>query len=309
MRTPSNLLVQHFGMSAPPFPLTPQTDAFFEGGDRRMTLDALFYAIMNGEGIITVTGEVGCGKTMLSRMLLERAQPGLEVIFLGHPRLKTDELPGVLAVELGVEIRFKRRSQILALLFGKLMELHSQGKRVVLLVDEAHVMSAESLEEIRLITNLDTSRHKLLQVVLFGQQELDLTLSAAALRPLRDRITERLVLAPLSPQEVRDYIAHRLRHVHCNPDLFEHGALKHIARRSSGLMRRVNVLCDRALMAAYVSNSTTVTLAHARLASRDAPFSALTPSIFSLGMLSHLRLRLACNSAPRNARFTPLGLR
>ncbi len=280
MKPVTNMLINHFGFRAAPFPLTPQVGAFFEGGERRATLDALCYAIMNGEGIITVTGEVGCGKTMLSRMLIEHAHPGLEIIFLAHPRLRIDELPGVLASELGIDTRFKRRSQVLTDLFVRLMELHSQGKRVALIVDEAHVMSAEALEEIRLITNLDTSQHKLLQVVLFGQQELDVTLASDAMRPLRERITERFVLAPLSALEVRHYIAHRLRHVQCRADLIDERAALHIARRSGGLMRRVNILCDRSLMAAYVAGATRVTLEHARMASRDVPFQTLAPTLF-----------------------------
>ncbi len=279
MKPVTNLLIKHFGFRAAPFPLTPQVGAFFEGGERRATLDALCYAIMNGEGIVTVTGEVGCGKTMLSRMLIEHAHPGLEIIFLAHPRLRIDELPGVLASELGLDTRFKRRSQVLTELFARLMELHAQGKRVALIVDEAHVMSTDALEEIRLITNLDTSQHKLLQVVLFGQQELDVTLSTNAMRPLRERITERFVLEPLSADEVRSYIAHRLRNVHCRPDLIDERAALHIARRSAGLMRRVNILCERSLMAAYVGGATRVSIEHARMASRDVPFQTLSPSL------------------------------
>ncbi len=281
MKPVTNLLIKHFGFSDAPFPLTPQVGAFFEGGERRAILDALNYSIMNGEGIITVTGEVGCGKTMLSRMLIEQAHPGLEIIFLGHPRLRTDELPGVLACELGLDIRFKRRSQVLADLFARLMEIHSKGKRVALIVDEAHLMSAEALEEIRLITNLDTSRHKLLQVVLFGQQELDVTLASSRMRPLRERITERFVLAPLSQSEVKNYIAHRLRNVNCRTDLIEERAAAHIARCSGGLMRRVNILCEHSLMAAYICGANQVTLQHARMASRDVPFRTLSPSIFA----------------------------
>lgn len=281
MKPVTNLLIKHFGFTAAPFPLTPQVGAFFEGGERRATLDALYYAIMNGEGIITVTGEVGCGKTMLSRMLIEHGHPGLEIIFLGHPRLRTDELPGVLACELGLDIRFKRRSQVLTDLYGRLMEIHASGKRVALIVDEAHLMSADALEEIRLITNLDTSQHKLLQVVLFGQQELDTTLATHAMRPLRERITERFVLKPLSQDDVKNYIAHRLRHVKCRSDLIDERAAIHIARRSDGLMRRVNILSERSLMAAYIVGANAVTIKHARMASRDVPFRTLSPSIFA----------------------------
>lgn len=280
MKITNNLLVQHFGFTEAPFPLTTNVRAFFEGGNRLAVLEALRYSILNGEGIITVTGEVGSGKTMLSRMLAESEDPTFEFIYLGHPRLRTDELAAVLATELGVEIRFKRRSQIMTDLYQRLLELHEQGKRVVLIVDEAHVMPAEALEEVRLITNLDTSRHKLLQVVLFGQQELNQILATNVMRPLRERITERFELKPLTPRDVGLYIAHRLRKAGSIPEVIDARAAAYIARRSKGLPRRVNILCEKSLLAAYTLGSTHVTLEHAQMAGREVPFQSLKPTFF-----------------------------
>lgn len=280
MKITNNLLIQHFGFTEAPFPLTTNVRAFFEGGNRRAVLDALLYAIINGEGIITVTGEVGSGKTMLSRMLAESDDPQLEFIYLCHPRLKTDELAAVLATELQVETRFKRRSQIMADLYKRLISLHEQGKRVVLIVDEAHVMPPEVLEEVRLITNLDTSQHKLLQVVLFGQQELNQILATNAMRPLRERITERFELRPLTPTDVGLYIAHRLRKAGSTPDVIDARAAAYIARRSRGLPRRVNILCEKSLLAAFASGERRVSHEHACMAGRDVPFRSLKPSFF-----------------------------
>lgn len=294
---PSNMLLSHFNLSEPAFPLTPHTEFFFEGGQRGEMLDALLYAILYSEGIITVTGEVGAGKTTLSRMLVERAPPQLEVIYLANPSIKKDELPAVLAQELAIETRFKRRSQIQRDLHHHLIDLHSQGKRVVLIVDEAHAMSPEALEEIRLITNLDTNRHKLLQVILFGQQELNTTLASLAMRPLRERITERFTVHPLNTQEVASYLSFRVTRAGGDGNLFGADSSALIAKHSLGLMRRVNILAEKAMLSAYCEGTQTIQIRHVHQACKEARFKSLKGSVIT-NLISTIWRRLL---APRLA--------
>ncbi|MBS1143650.1 MAG: ATPase [Proteobacteria bacterium] len=274
-----SLYLQHFGLREPPFRITPHTDFFFVGANRGATLDALIYAITQDEGIVKVTGEVGSGKTMLCRMLLERLPDNVETLYLANPSLSRQEILGAIADELGVPTDGKATHSLTRALQDSLIERYAQGKRVVLLIDEAHAMPAESLEEIRLLSNLESKATKLLQIALFGQPEIDERLAATDMRQLRERITQHFNLAPLKQVDVAAYIEFRLRAAgYKGPNPFTADAVAMIAKTSEGLSRRINILADKALLAAYSSGSHEVGVNEIRIAVQDARFSPLKPT-------------------------------
>jgi MSHA biogenesis protein MshM len=266
----------YFNLRETPFSLTPNTHFFFGGAERGETLEALRYASLHTEGVITMTGEVGTGKTMLSRMLVEQRPPNVEIVCISNPALSRDEIVQLIAVELKVRnLAGLRPVDILTKLEARLIYLHTKGKRVLVLIDEAHVMSPNALEEIRLLSNLETNRHKLLRIMLVGQDELNRTLATLEMRPLRERVTERFPLGLLSASEVADYLSFRLRKAGASPELFSAKATIAIANASKGINRRVNILAEKALMAAYVAESRTVEIEHAKAAISEAQFSGL----------------------------------
>jgi len=265
--------LEHFGLTEAPFRITPHTDFFFEGANRGATLEALLYAITHDEGIVKVTGEVGSGKTMLCRVLIERLPANVATIYLANPSLSRDEFLFTVADELFVNLATNRISAVLRALQEHLIELYGQGRQVVMLIDEAHAMPRETLEEIRLLSNLESNRHKLLQIVLFGQPELNDNLNRQEMRQLKERITHNFGLEPLVRADVAAYINFRMRAAgYKGPDPFSPAAVKLIARASLGLTRRINILCDKALLAAFAENAHQITLAHIKAAVRDAEF-------------------------------------
>jgi type II secretory pathway predicted ATPase ExeA len=271
-----SLYLEHFGLREPPFRITPHTDFFFTGANRGPTLDALIYAITQDEGIVKVTGEVGSGKTMLCRMLLERLPEDVESLYLANPSLSREEILGAIADELGIPADGKTTHSMIRALQDALVERYAAGKRVVVLIDEAHAMPAESLEEIRLLSNLESKATKLLQIALFAQPELDERLAANDMRQLRERITQHFNLAPLKAGEIASYIEFRLRAAgYHGPNPFTTRAVDAIGRISEGLSRRINILADKALLAAYSQGSHQVDAAEVRTAAIDARFTPL----------------------------------
>lgn len=267
------MYLEHFGLDEAPFRITPHTDFFFEGANRGATLEALLYAITHDEGIVKVSGEVGSGKTMLCRVLMERLPQNVETIFLANPSLSRDEILFTLADELQVNLATNRVSAVMRALQEHLIGLYAQGRQVVVLIDEAHAMPAETLEEIRLLSNLESNRHKLLQIVLFGQPELNDVLNRTEMRQLKERITHNFSLEPLVRSDVAQYISFRMRAAgYKGPDVFSPAALKRIATASLGLTRRINILCDKALLAAFAGNTHLITVSHVKAAIRDAEF-------------------------------------
>jgi MSHA biogenesis protein MshM len=270
------LYLEHFGLAEPPFRITPHTDFFFEGADRGATLEALIYAILHDEGIVKLSGEVGSGKTMLCRVLMERLPPHVETIYLATPSLARDEILHAIADDLELRLTHERTTVALRELQEHLIRLYGAGRRVVVLIDEAHVMPEETLEQVRLLSNLESNRHKLMQLVLFGQPELDATLAKPSLRQLRDRITHAFRMRPLSEPEVAKYVSFRMRAAgYRGPDVFAPGALARVARASGGLTRRINILADKSLLAAFTQNVHAVTERHVRAAIADSEFARL----------------------------------
>jgi type II secretory pathway predicted ATPase ExeA/septal ring-binding cell division protein DamX len=268
------MYLSHFGLNEPPFRITPHTEFFFSGANRGATLEALLYAITHDEGIVKVTGEVGSGKTMLCRVLVERLPKSVETIYLANPSLSRDEILHVIAADLQVDSRGERVTILLRSLQEKLIKLYAAGRRVVVLIDEAHAMPLETLEEIRLLSNLESNRHKLLQIVLFGQPELDAHLGLPNMRQLKERITHSFRLEPLIRSDIDSYVDFRMRAAgYRGPPLFVPQAMKRIARTSEGLTRRINILADKSLLAAFADGEHQVTAKHARAAVRDSEFA------------------------------------
>ena len=254
------MYLEHFGLTEAPFKITPHTEFFFSGANRGETLEALLYSITSGEGIVKVTGEVGSGKTMLCRVLMERLPKTVETIYLAVPSLSRDEMLATIAGDLHLETQGLSTTKLIRALQEKLIEVHAEGRQVVALIDEAHAMPLETLEEIRLLSNLETSHFKLMQIVLFGQPELDEHLSLQNMRQLRERITHSFNLKPLPPRDIKDYVDFRLRAAgYKGPELFTPESLKLIAEASEGLTRRINIYCDKTLLAAFAVGTHTVT--------------------------------------------------
>jgi len=268
----------HFGLNQAPFKITPNTEFFFAGGNRGPVLEALVYAVTHGEGIVKVTGEVGSGKTMLCRVLMERLPENVETIYLAVPSLSRDEMLAEIAGDLGIDTAGANTTKLLRALQEKLIAVHAAGRQVVALIDEAHAMPTGTLEEIRLLSNLETDKEKLLQIVLFGQPELDTHLAAPNMRQLKERITHAFVLAPLPPREIGEYIKFRLRAAgYHGPDLFGAESLRIIAEASEGLTRRINIYADKTLLAAFASGTHTVSADHARAAVSDTQIVVAAP--------------------------------
>jgi MSHA biogenesis protein MshM len=265
------MYLDHFGLDEPPFRITPHTDFFFDGADRGTTLEGLLYAIQYEEGIVKVSGEVGSGKTMLCRVLMERLPENVETIYLANPSFTRDEILLAIADDLKLEANGESARVLMRELQEHLIASHASGRRVVILIDEAHAMPEDSLEQVRLLSNLETSRHKLLQIVLFGQPELDQMLAASSLRQLRDRITHSFRMRPLTEEEVSRYVTFRLRAAgYRGPDLFTRKAIALLTRASEGLTRRINILADKALLSAFAADTHAVDEKHVQRAVADA---------------------------------------
>jgi len=227
-------------------------------------------ALQSGEGFIKVTGEVGTGKTLLCRKLLGQLGDDMMTAWLPNPQLSAPALRRAVADELGVDASGLDDHQLLKRLIERLVELYGQGRRVVLVVDEAQGLGEEGLEALRLLTNLETEKSKLLQVVLFGQPELDTILARPSIRQLRQRITFSHRLTPLDPGSVADYVMHRLRMAGYNgPSLLSECSAKLLARGSRGIPRLVNILAHKALMSAYGRGDRMLRPIHVRRAIED----------------------------------------
>jgi MSHA biogenesis protein MshM len=264
------MYLEHFGLREAPFRITPHTEFFYAGANRGATLDALLYAVTAGEGLVKVTGEVGSGKTMLCRMLMEKLPESVEMIYLAVPSLTRDEMLGSIATDMGIDIAGANTTRLLRSLQERLIAIHSEGRQVVALIDEAHAMPLPTLEEVRLLSNLETGTDKLLQIVLFGQPELDGHLALPHMRQLKERITHSFALAPLARGDIRDYVNFRLRAAgYHGPELFGEEALALIAEASEGLTRRINIFADKTLLAAFAAGTHTVSTDHARAAISD----------------------------------------
>jgi type II secretory pathway predicted ATPase ExeA/septal ring-binding cell division protein DamX len=265
---------EHFGLERSPFRITPDTKLFYPGGHRGEILEALIYAVTSGEGIVKVVGEVGSGKTMLCRMLEERLADKVDIVYLANPSLSPEETLHAIALEMKLNVdSTANRLQVMHALQERLLEKHADNRQVVVFVEEAQSMPIATLEEIRLLSNLETNRDKLLQIVLFGQPELDENLSQSEIRQLNERITHSFYLQAFTPEQMREYVNFRMRAVgYRGPDIFRGGAYRRMAKASEGLTRRINILADKALLAAFAEDTFDVGKRHVSIAINDSQF-------------------------------------
>lgn len=262
---------QHFGLIERPFTLTPDTGFFFGYGSHQEALNVLLVALRSGEGFVKVTGEVGTGKTLICRMLLGYLGPEFVTAYIPNPALTPRALHLSLAEELGLTRNLNMGQHgILRAINDALTGLSAEGRRVVLLLDEAQALTDESLEALRLLTNLETEKSKLLQIVLLGQPELDERLQAAHLRQLRQRITFSYRLQPLDSEGVGGYVKHRLAVAGADGNaLFARAATRLLYKASGGIPRLVNVLAHKALLSAWGQGACQVKCHHVRRAIDD----------------------------------------
>ena len=268
------MYLEHFGLQRQPFKITPDTSMFYTGNKRGAALEALKYAILSGEGIIKVVGEVGTGKTMLCRMLEVELDETVEVVYIANPSLSPENILHVIAFELKLNITAESsKLEVMQTLQTYLLDKHAHNKQVVVFVEEAQSMPIETLEEIRLLSNLETNDNKLLQMVLFGQPELDDKLRQPSIRQLKERITQNFYLEPFPAADVYAYLNFRMRAVgYRGPDLFSQKTADNIERKSNGLTRRINILADKALLAAFSDGGHNIENRHISLAAKDSDF-------------------------------------
>ncbi len=272
----------HFGLHEQPFGLTPNTAYFLNAAGHREAFNMLQVALGNGEGFIKVVGEVGTGKTMLCRQLLNTLGEDYHTAYIPNPFLNPTALYRAVAEELGVPCRTRDGvNEYQQGINRRLMELVGEGRRVVLVIDEAQAMPRKTLEALRLISNLETETTRLIHIVLFGQPELDRLLDHDSLRQLRQRISFSCRLPPLDRDGVGQYVAHRATTAGYNGGaLFDAAALDCVYRASGGVPRLVNVLCHKALMCAYGKGSPRVEKSHVLSAVKDTEGVSM-PTLFS----------------------------
>ncbi len=247
------MYLEHFNLSERPFSITPNPRFIYMSQYHREALAHLLYGLGEGGGFVQLTGEVGTGKTSLCRCLMEQVPDNVDLAVVLNPKVTAIELIATVCHELGIEYPEEDASikKLTDVLNHYLLEAHAKGRRTVLIIDEAQNLSADVLEEVRLLTNLETSTQKLLQIILIGQPELRTLLQREDMRQLAQRVTARYRLEPLTREETRAYIKHRLHICGATRPIFNKSAVNRIYRLSGGIPRLINVLCDRALLGAY----------------------------------------------------------
>ena len=261
-----------FGLNEKPFAITPDPRYLYLSERHAEALAHLLYGINEAGGFIQLTGEVGTGKTTVVRTLLSRVPHHAEVAVILNPRVSPLEFLQTICEELGIELSEEDRTstkQMVDALNRRLLGSHAEGRRIIVLVDEAQNLSAEVLEQVRLLTNLETPTQKLLQIILIGQPELRELLDRNELRQLAQRITARYHLQPLSREETRGYVRHRLKVAGATEDIFSLAALDEVHRLSGGIPRIINVTCDRALLGAYARETRAINAAFMRQAAGE----------------------------------------
>ena len=264
----------HFSLREAPFSITPDTDFFYPHEGVQAALNTLLVALRSGEGFLKIVGEVGCGKTLLCRQLLKTIQGECVTAYIPNPDMGPNDLLMALAQELAVVLPVPlNRHALLHALQASLLEHNTAGRRVVVCIDEAQAIPLRTVESLRLLSNLETEKRKLLQLVLLGQPELDVKLAHPEIRQLLQRITFSEYLGPMLAERVPVYLSHRLERAavgpHTDIQVFEPCAAQAIARLSRGVPRLINVLAHKCLMLAYGEDVHRVTVAHVTLAAQD----------------------------------------
>lgn len=268
----------HFGLKEHPFTLTPNTSQYFPTEKHTEIIQSILFGIARNTGILKVVGDVGTGKTMLCRLLLRKLVGSNDAVaYLNAPQIDPESIVTLVCVEFGIETG--SRSQMLQGLNTFLLEQHALGRNAVLIVDEAQALGSSGLEAVRLLSNLETERNKLLQIVLFGQSELDELLLQPNLRQVNQRIGFSFNTGPLTVTEAIDYITHRVqtsRVAGVDFPIFSEAAMRALARAASFVPRVINILADKALLVAYGDGAIQVTEKHVDGAIADTPQLATT---------------------------------
>ena len=243
----------YFGLTELPFSIAPDPRYLYLSDGHREALAHLLYGIGEGGGFLQLTGEVGTGKTTVCRALLEQLPAEVDVAMVFNPAVTAVELLDTDCEELHIEHPKETTSfkVLVDALYRYLLDAHARGRRMVIIIDEAQNLGREVLEQIRLLTNLETTREKLLQVILIGQPELRQLLTRPDLRQLAQRVTARYHLKPFTEREARAYIHHRLRVAGQRRPIFDRRAIRAVHRHARGIPRLINTICDRALLGAY----------------------------------------------------------
>jgi len=267
------MYLEHFGLKEFPFSITPDTSYFFSSGSSQEALNTLLIAARMGEGFIKITGEVGTGKTLLCRKLIASLEPDFKIAYIPNPHLEPRALFLELASELGVDINpngVVDQHQLMKALTQRLLEIIREGKRVVVCLDEAQAMPIESLEALRLLTNLETEKRKLLQVIIFGQPELEDKLNHPSIRQLKQRIAFDYHLTSLTNDELDYYVHHRLAIAgHNGGRLFTPWALRLLRYKTRRVPRLVNIISHKAMLSAFGKGNKTVGFYDVLMASND----------------------------------------
>ena len=267
------MYLEHFGLKALPFTITPDTEFFMNRAGYQDALNVLLVALRSGEGFIKVTGEVGVGKTLLCRKLLNSLKGEYTTAYIYNPYLEPDTLLFAIADELGIEYEATTNRHILQKnITRQLLKNLELGKRVILCLDEVQAMPVRTLETLRLLTNIETEKRKLIQVVLFGQPELDILLEQPSIRQLKQRITFTYELKPLNGTAVKAYIRHRLMVAgYKGRDLFTGAAMEYLHNAGGGIPRMINILSHKAMLVAYGHGDLNIGKGHVRAAVKDSP--------------------------------------
>lgn len=267
------MYLEHFQLREFPFSITPDPDFFMNRAGYQDALNVMLVALRSGEGFVKVTGEVGVGKTLLCRTLLRSLSRSFVTANLYNPYLQPALLLHAVADELGASYPPDVNQHTLQKLITKrLLDIHAGGRNVVLCLDEVQAMPVQTLECLRLLTNIETEKRKLLQVVLFGQPELDVLLEHPSVRQLKQRITFSYHLKPLNRLALKFYVKHRMAVAGCpNGEVFSKGALDTLYRSSVGIPRLINILSHKALLAAFGSGERVIKRRHIVAAAKDSP--------------------------------------
>lgn len=261
---------QYFDLTDAPFSIAPDPRYLFLSDKHREALGHLIYGVGDQGGFVLLTGEVGTGKTTVCRSLLQQIPENTDVAYIINPKQSINQLLQSICSELHINYERGRTSRDLIDDLNKyLLDTHAAGRNTILIIDEAQNLTVDVLEQLRLLTNLETNEKKLLQLVLLGQPELNDLLAKPELRQLAQRITARFHLGPLSKSEVAQYIAHRLSIAGCRDELFSRGAVTTVFKFSRGIPRLINQICDRSLLGVYATNSDLVTENIAKKSSKE----------------------------------------
>ena len=269
------MYLENFHLQEMPFSITPDTNFFFNHSCHQEGLNILLISLRSGEGFIKITGEVGTGKTLLCRKLLNEIEDEFVTAYIPNPFMSSRGLYLAVAEELGVQAKDVEEHQFVKLITQRLIDIRSEGKKAVLCIDEAQAMPLDTLEAVRLLTNLETEKNKLLQVIIFGQPELDERLSHPSVRQLKQRISFSYSLSPLDKRNVKSYINHRMYVAGYRGDSFISSAgVRELYRASKGIPRLINIICNKALLSAYGQGKYEVSRKHIRRAVNDTEVTA-----------------------------------